>query len=71
MKLLRMKTLAIFGIGFLAGSRAGRGPWENAKETMKQLKTKMDERNGGDAGFMSMTGMDGRRSDTSPQFTQI
>jgi hypothetical protein len=38
---------------------------------MKQLKTKMDERNGGDAGSMSMTGMDGRRSDTSPQFTQI
>ena len=41
MKLLRMRTLGMFGIGFLAGSAAGRGPWEKAQESMDQLKGKV------------------------------
>ena len=41
MKLFRMKTLGVLGIGFLAGSRAGRGPWEKAQEGMGQLKGKV------------------------------
>jgi len=42
MKLRRMKTLGMFGIGFLAGSRAGRGPWEKAQAGVGQLKDKMN-----------------------------
>ena len=41
MKLVRMRTLGVFGLGFLAGSRAGHGPWEKAQATMEQLKGKM------------------------------
>ena len=52
MKLVRMRTLGMFGIGFLAGSRAGRGPWEKAQETMGQLKEKV---NNGDMNMPSMS----------------
>ncbi|HET9770935.1 MAG TPA: hypothetical protein VFS16_08600 [Acidimicrobiia bacterium] len=41
MKLFRMRTLGMLGIGFLAGSRAGRGPWEKAQESMDQIKGKV------------------------------
>jgi hypothetical protein len=41
MKLLRMRTLGMFGIGFLAGSAAGRGPWEKTQATMDELKGKV------------------------------
>ena len=54
MKLVRMRTLGMFGLGFLAGSRAGRGPWEKAQAGMDQLKEKV---NGGDS--MPMSTQDG------------
>ena len=41
MKLFRMKTLATFGIGFLAGSAAGPGPWQKAQSTMDEMKGKI------------------------------
>ena len=31
----------MFGIGFLAGSAAGRGPWEKTQANLDQLKGKM------------------------------
>jgi hypothetical protein len=69
MKLLRMKTLGLFGIGFLAGSKAGPGPWEKAQEGVGQLKGKL---NGGSAGSMSTNGAgDGQRAQVSPQLTEI
>jgi hypothetical protein len=64
MKLLRMRTLGMFGIGFLAGSAAGRGPWEKTQATMDELKGKvsggaMD--GGGGQGPMSTNGIEGQR----------
>jgi hypothetical protein len=47
MKLFRMKSLSMFGLGFLAGSRAGRGPWEKTQETVGQLKDKVSTGQGG------------------------
>jgi hypothetical protein len=61
MKLFRMRTLAAFGLGFLAGSRAGRGPWEKAEATMEQLKGMIGRGSMG-GGSMSSNGFDGQRS---------
>lgn len=47
MKLFRMRSLGMFGLGFLAGSAAGRGPWEKTQETMGQLKEKVGNGEGG------------------------
>ena len=59
MKLFRMKTLGMFGIGFLAGSAAGRGPWEKTQATMDQLKGKVSgETNGGGYGSTSANGIE-------------
>jgi hypothetical protein len=66
MKLFRMRSLGMFGIGFLAGSAAGRGPWEKTQESMGQLKDKVAGANGS-----SMQGIDGQRAQTSPQMTEI
>jgi hypothetical protein len=73
MKLVRMKTLGLFGLGFLAGSRAGRGPWEKAQAGMDQIKGKVAGGPGGGepSGSMTSDGFDGRRSQTSPQVTEI
>ena len=61
MKLVRVKTLGLFGLGFLAGSRAGRGPWEKAQAGMDQIKGKVA---GG-------SGANDRHSQTTPQVTEI
>ncbi len=62
MKLFRMKTLATFGIGFLAGSAAGRGPWEKTQASMEDIKGKVSESvNGGQHGSMSPNDIDGQR----------
>jgi hypothetical protein len=62
MKLLRIRTLGMFGIGFLAGSAAGRGPWEKTQATMEELKGKVS---GGamdsGQGPMSTNGIEGQR----------
>jgi hypothetical protein len=62
MKLLRMKTLGMFGIGFLAGSAAGRGPWEKTQATMDQLKGKVSggAMDGGAYGSTSANGIEGQ-----------
>ena len=61
MKIVRMKTLGMLGIGFLAGSRAGRGPWEKAQASMDQLKGKV----GGTTGSSSSMGSGTNSSLTS------
>ena len=72
MKLFRPKTLALFGIGFLAGSRAGHGPWEKAQAGMDQIKGKMSGSMGdGTSGSMTAKGFDGQWSKSDPQMTEI
>jgi len=63
MKLFRMKTLATFGIGFLAGSAAGRGPWEKTQASMGELKEKVSgSMDGGSPyGMTSSNGIEGDR----------
>ena len=62
MKLFRMKTLATFGIGFLAGSAAGRGPWEKTQASMEDIKDKVSgSMDGGQYGSMSPNDIDGQR----------
>lgn len=77
MKLVRMRTLGMFGIGFLAGSRAGRGPWEKAQSSMEQIKGKVNGGSmgstGGDSyGSTSPNGMDNQRgTQGSPALTEM
>lgn len=62
MKLFRMRTLATFGMGFLAGSAAGRGPWEKTQASMEDIKGKVSgATNGGQYGSMSTNDIDGQR----------
>ena len=74
MRIVRMRTLGMLGIGFLAGSRAGRGPWEKAQAGMDQIKDKVGGGTTGSAG----NGVDvverirrRHRSQTNPQMTEI
>jgi hypothetical protein len=62
MKLLRMRTLGLLGIGFLAGSAAGRGPWEKTQAGMGQLKGKVSggAMDGGGYGSTSSNGIEGQ-----------
>jgi len=60
MKLFRMKTLATFGIGFLAGSAAGRGPSEKTQASMEDIKGKVSG-SGDHYGSMSTNDVDGQR----------
>ena len=72
MKLFRMKTLGAFGIGFLAGSRAGRGPWEKAQSTVGELKGKMDGGMGNSNGSTSSSGgFQGQWSKNDPKMTEV
>lgn len=74
MRLLRMKTLSMLGIGFLAGSAAGRGPWEKAQASMDQIKGKVSggEMNGGSQGPMSSNGIEGQRGNQgNPQLSEM
>ena len=40
MRLLKPTRLAIFGIGFLAGSRAGRKPWDTVQGKVSELQNR-------------------------------
>ncbi|MGH8994111.1 MAG: hypothetical protein ACRDZ7_21590 [Acidimicrobiia bacterium] len=40
MKLFKPTTMAIFGLGFLAGSRAGRGAWNAVENKVSQLQNR-------------------------------
>jgi hypothetical protein len=74
MKLLRMRTLGMFGVGFLAGSAAGRGPWEKTQERMDQLKGKVSggAMDGGGQGPMSTNGIESQRgAQGSPQLSEM
>jgi len=64
MKLFRIKTLATFGIGFLAGSAAGPGPWQKAQATMEEIKEKVagSMNGGGGYGSTSPNGNEGQRA---------
>jgi hypothetical protein len=69
MKLFRMRTMGAFGLGFLAGSRAGRGPWEKAQATAEQLKGKVN--GGGGPGSTSSNGYEGQWNKTDPRMTEV
>ena len=72
MKLFRMRTMGAFGLGFLAGSRAGRGPWEKTEATVEQLKAKMNGGPmGGNSGSMSGNGVEGQSTKTNPRMTEV
>ena len=74
MKLFRMKTLATFGIGFLAGSASGRGPWEKTQASMGDIKEKVSgSMNGGSQyGATSANGIEGKRgAQGKAAFTEI
>jgi hypothetical protein len=40
MKLFKPTTMAIFGLGFLAGSRSGKGPWNAFENKVSQLQNR-------------------------------
>jgi hypothetical protein len=72
MKLSRMKSLGLFGLGFLAGSRAGRGPWEKAQAGMDQIKDKVSGMGGvGGHSSMSSNGFEAQRDQASSQVTEV
>jgi hypothetical protein len=74
MKLLRMRTLGMFGIGFLAGSAAGKGPWEKAQASMDQIKGKVSggAMDGGSQGPMSTNGIESQRGNQgNPQLSEM
>ena len=74
MKLFRIKTLATLGIGFLAGSAAGRGPWEKAQASMGEIKEKVSGsmNGGGKYGSTSPNGIEGQRgSQGNPAMTEM
>ncbi len=58
MKLFKPTRMAFFGLGFLAGSRAGRGPWDAVENKVSQLQHRTG--GGGDYG-------NGTRPVTSPE----
>jgi hypothetical protein len=58
MKLFKPTRMAIFGLGFLAGSRAGRGPWDAVEKKISQLQN----RTGGEDTYGN-----GMRSMASPE----
>ncbi|HEV7535813.1 MAG TPA: hypothetical protein VGP90_09275 [Acidimicrobiia bacterium] len=73
MKLLKMRTLGLFGLGFLAGSKAGRGPWEKAQAGVGQIKEKVGGSSmaPGGNGSTSSNNFEGQRSQNNPQLTEI
>ena len=71
MKLFRMRTLGAFGMGFLAGSRAGRGPWEKAQASFGQIKGKVDGSMGNSIGSASSNGYEGDWSKNDPKMTEV
>ena len=71
MKLFRMRTLATFGIGFLAGSAAGPGPWQKAQASMDEIKGKVSgSMDGGNQyGSTASNGIEGPKGKAA--FTEI
>ena len=74
MKLFRIKTLATFGIGFLAGSAAGPGPWQKAQASMDEMKGKISGSMNGEEqyGSTSPNGIEGQRGNQGkPAMTEM
>ena len=74
MKLFRIKTLATFGIGFLAGSAAGPGPWQKAQAGMDEMKGKISGSMNGEGkyGSTSPNGIEGQRGNQGkPAMTEM
>ena len=46
---LRIKTLMALGVGFLLGSRSGKGPWEFVQAKTSAAREKLAEAQGGRA----------------------
>jgi hypothetical protein len=46
MKVFGMRRMGLLGIGFLLGSRAGRGPWNKAMDAWNQVQRKTGVGNG-------------------------
>jgi hypothetical protein len=44
MKVLRLRRLTLLGVGFLLGSRAGRGPWNKTVDAWNQVQDKAGSR---------------------------
>jgi hypothetical protein len=70
---IKVRTLAVFGIGYLAGSRTGRGPWEKAERAVDQIWAKVagGEAESGDrtsSGSVSGNGIDSPRP-AAPRLT--
>ena len=58
MKLFKPTTMAVFGLGFLAGSRSGKGAWNAFENKVSQLQN----RSGGGDSYGN-----GTRSMNSPE----
>ena len=64
MKLFKPTTMAVFGLGFLAGSRSGRGPWNAVENRISQLQS----RTGGDMSGNGMRAMESSQGNvTTPE----
>ncbi|MGH9037252.1 MAG: hypothetical protein ACRD0O_15950 [Acidimicrobiia bacterium] len=59
MKLFKPTRLAIFGLGFLAGSRAGRGAWDAVENKVSQLQHRTGNGDMDGNGVRSMTSPEG------------
>ncbi|MGH8972910.1 MAG: hypothetical protein ACRD0C_06865 [Acidimicrobiia bacterium] len=59
MKLFKPTTMAIFGLGFLAGSRSGRGPWNAFENKVSQLQNRTGGGNDHGNGMRSMDSPEG------------
>jgi hypothetical protein len=59
MKLFKPTTMAIFGLGFLAGSRSGKGPWNAFENKVSQLQNRTGGGKGSGNGMRSMSSPEG------------
>ena len=71
MKLFRVKTLGLLGLGFLAGSRAGKAPWDKVQGTVGQVKSKIAERGDGPSPTTSSLGNGACATTAGTQTTQF
>jgi hypothetical protein len=87
MKIFRVRRMTLFGLGFLLGSRTGRGPWDKTVKTWNQVqdkagaslnrtqvKEKIEQAKGKLSHSSSGNGSRGQRSDlssTGGQMTDI
>jgi len=78
MKVFRIRRVTLLGVGFLLGSRAGRGPWDKAAASLGQVqekagsalrrgrvKEKIEQAKGKLGHSSSGNGFGGQRSDLS------